>query len=64
VVESSFRPGSPGEAGAYHESVAVTLNGDQITRDSTAPLAVGDTVHFTSASANEMGCDVRSRGTF
>ena len=48
VVASSFRPGSPSEADAYHESLAV--------------VSTGDAVHFISDSA-EMGCDVRSPGT-
>ena len=48
VVECSFRPASPGEADAYHESLAV--------------VSTGDAVHFISDSA-EMGCDVRSPGT-
>ena len=47
----------------FGQHLTATLNGDQIPRDATIPLAVGDTVHFVSDSAKEMGCDVRSPGT-
>jgi hypothetical protein len=41
---------APGEAGAYHESVAV--------------VSAGDAVHFMFMSDSaEMGCDVRSPST-
>ena len=36
---------------AFDRHVTAALNGDQITRDGTAPLAAGDTVFFLSADA-------------
>jgi molybdopterin-guanine dinucleotide biosynthesis protein A len=36
---------------AFDRHVTAALNGDQITRDRTAPLAAGDTVFFLSADA-------------
>ncbi|HUB22257.1 MAG TPA: NTP transferase domain-containing protein [Streptosporangiaceae bacterium] len=36
---------------AFDRHVTAALNGDQITRDRTAPLAAGDTVFFMSADA-------------
>ena len=36
---------------AFDRHVSAALNGDQITRDGTAPLAAGDTVFFLSADA-------------
>jgi molybdenum cofactor guanylyltransferase len=36
---------------AFDRHVTATLNGDQITRDGTTPLAAGDTVFFLSADA-------------
>ncbi len=36
---------------AFDRHVAAALNGDQITRDGTTPLAAGDTVFFISADA-------------
>jgi molybdenum cofactor guanylyltransferase len=35
----------------FGRHVTATLNGDQITRDGTTPLAAGDTVYFPSAEA-------------
>jgi molybdenum cofactor guanylyltransferase len=35
----------------FDRHVTAALNGDQITRDGTAPLAAGDTVFFLSADA-------------
>jgi molybdopterin-guanine dinucleotide biosynthesis protein A len=35
----------------FDRHVTAALNGDQITRDGTAPLATGDTVFFMSADA-------------
>jgi molybdopterin-guanine dinucleotide biosynthesis protein A len=35
----------------FDRHVTAALNGDQITRDGTTPLAAGDTVYFMSADA-------------
>ncbi len=35
----------------FDRHVTAALNGDQITRDGTTPLAAGDTVFFLSADA-------------
>jgi molybdopterin-guanine dinucleotide biosynthesis protein A len=35
----------------FDRHVTAALNGDQITRDRTTPLAAGDTVFFLSADA-------------
>jgi molybdenum cofactor guanylyltransferase len=35
----------------FDRHLTAALNGDQITRDGTTPLAAGDTVYFTSAEA-------------
>jgi len=35
----------------FDRHVSAALNGDQITRDGTTPLATGDTVFFMSADA-------------
>jgi molybdenum cofactor guanylyltransferase len=36
---------------AFDRHVSAALNGDQITRDGSTPLAAGDTVFFLSADA-------------
>jgi molybdopterin-guanine dinucleotide biosynthesis protein A len=48
----------------FDRHVSAALNGDQITRDGSTPLAAGDTVFFLSAnlggySAKEMGRRIR-----
>jgi molybdopterin-guanine dinucleotide biosynthesis protein A len=39
----------------FDRHVTAALNGDQITRDGSTPLAVGDTVFFLSADAGGSG---------
>lgn len=64
ALATAGRPGGPravraatvlAAAGAvgltFDRHVTATLNGDQITRDGTLPLAAGDTVFFLSADA-------------
>jgi len=48
----------------FDRHVTAALNGDQITRDATTPLAAGDTVYFMPVSVEEMERHVRSPGTF
>ena len=47
----------------FDRHVIAALNGDQVTCDGTTPLAAGDTVYFTSASAEEMERHARFPGT-
>jgi molybdopterin-guanine dinucleotide biosynthesis protein A len=52
VVRAATVGGAAGAVGlAFDRHVTAALNGDQITRDPQAPLAVGDTVFFMSADA-------------
>ena len=51
---SAPRPWAPPptrRASSFDRHVTAALNGDQITRDGTTPLAAGDTVFFMSADA-------------
>jgi molybdopterin-guanine dinucleotide biosynthesis protein A len=52
----TVRAATVGEAAAatgltFDRHVSAALNGDQITRDGSTPLAAGDTVFFLSADA-------------
>jgi molybdenum cofactor guanylyltransferase len=52
TVRAATVRGAADAAGlTFDRHVTATLNGDQITRDGTTPLATGDTVFFLSADA-------------
>ena len=52
VVRAATVGGAAGVLGVvFDRHVTAALNGDQITRDATTPLAAGDTVFFLSADA-------------